>query len=597
MNVQQSRRRPCRGTCPWQHARVPLLAAIGSMLLFVSWTASVHANEIYSETFDSLSIPSNWFAQNGSNGPAFIEIADDSAGIGGGNALSINAFTRQGVIGGFDEVNIENAGDSIQLSFDVRLLSYPNNAGGFRFGLYHDNDGLELSSGYRIFVGTGTNAPRTDVAADGGDPDIMFGTNRENPPGFMNFINGISNNEPHNFVLNLTRTGEGVLIDVLQNGVASFSAPVLHVPGTGAGPATPLQTSFNQIAFSTNGGIAGFVDNVSVSFAQNGLPVLEGDYNLDGFVDGADFLVWQRGNSPNGLTASDLQKWQNNFGVGSQPPPPPRPEPPPRGTVLYSQTFDGPSVPANWYAQNGSNGPAFLSIMDDSSGIGSGNALSINSFTRQGVIGEFDDVSLENVGDMIQLRFDVRLESFPNNSGGFRFGLYHDNDGLIPSSGYRVLVGTGNNSPRTDVQADGGDDVNGDIGFGVNRENPPGFIHTLNGIDNSDTHSVILSLTRTTEGMLINVFQNGESSLTASVEHIPGAGEGVTTPLQTVFNQIMFTTNGGIEGLIDNVTIEFIAGTAQANLVAVPEPGTGILTIMALLGFAARYRRRPCVQR
>jgi len=32
-------------------------------------------------------------------------------------------------------------------------------------------------------------------------------------------------------------------------------------------------------------------------------------------IDGNDFLVWQRGGSPNGATASDLTHWEDNFGI------------------------------------------------------------------------------------------------------------------------------------------------------------------------------------------------------------------------------------------------------------------------------------------
>jgi hypothetical protein len=42
-----------------------------------------------------------------------------------------------------------------------------------------------------------------------------------------------------------------------------------------------------------------------------------GDFDNDGDVDGRDFLVWQRGGSPNALSASDLADWQNNYGNGS----------------------------------------------------------------------------------------------------------------------------------------------------------------------------------------------------------------------------------------------------------------------------------------
>jgi hypothetical protein len=55
---------------------------------------------------------------------------------------------------------------------------------------------------------------------------------------------------------------------------------------------------------------------------------LDGDFNGDDVVDGADFLVWQRGGSPNPLSPGDLDLWKANFGetaaapaVGSVPEP------------------------------------------------------------------------------------------------------------------------------------------------------------------------------------------------------------------------------------------------------------------------------------
>lgn len=45
--------------------------------------------------------------------------------------------------------------------------------------------------------------------------------------------------------------------------------------------------------------------------ASAGVP---GDFDGDGDVDGGDFLVWQRGESPNPLSGSDLAAWQANFG-------------------------------------------------------------------------------------------------------------------------------------------------------------------------------------------------------------------------------------------------------------------------------------------
>lgn len=41
------------------------------------------------------------------------------------------------------------------------------------------------------------------------------------------------------------------------------------------------------------------------------------DFDNDGDVDGADFLAWQRGDSPGNGSAGDLALWQSEFGTGS----------------------------------------------------------------------------------------------------------------------------------------------------------------------------------------------------------------------------------------------------------------------------------------
>jgi hypothetical protein len=41
------------------------------------------------------------------------------------------------------------------------------------------------------------------------------------------------------------------------------------------------------------------------------------DFDLDGDVDGRDFMEWQRGESPTPFSSSDLAEWQNNYGAGS----------------------------------------------------------------------------------------------------------------------------------------------------------------------------------------------------------------------------------------------------------------------------------------
>ena len=45
------------------------------------------------------------------------------------------------------------------------------------------------------------------------------------------------------------------------------------------------------------------------------VPRLAGDFDEDGDVDGNDFLVWQRGGSPDPLSGADLAEWQSAYDV------------------------------------------------------------------------------------------------------------------------------------------------------------------------------------------------------------------------------------------------------------------------------------------
>ena len=58
----------------------------------------------------------------------------------------------------------------------------------------------------------------------------------------------------------------------------------------------------------------GILDGVLTGFVLSPIPPGQpGDFDLDGDVDGADFLVWQRGESPDPMSESDRELWQTNF--------------------------------------------------------------------------------------------------------------------------------------------------------------------------------------------------------------------------------------------------------------------------------------------
>jgi hypothetical protein len=56
--------------------------------------------------------------------------------------------------------------------------------------------------------------------------------------------------------------------------------------------------------------VAGFSFDIIVPFVPSGA-----DFDGDGDVDGRDFLIWQRGGSPDPRSAGDLADWQANYGV------------------------------------------------------------------------------------------------------------------------------------------------------------------------------------------------------------------------------------------------------------------------------------------
>lgn len=91
--------------------------------------------------------------------------------------------------------------------------------------------------------------------------------------------------------------------DVFEFTDAQTIAPHLNLNVTVNIFATGLETtdSINLTAFTQR-------------FAQTGPTTLAGDFNNDKTVDGADFLRWQRGQSPTPLSQADLNVWRNNFG-------------------------------------------------------------------------------------------------------------------------------------------------------------------------------------------------------------------------------------------------------------------------------------------
>ncbi|MBA3482427.1 MAG: hypothetical protein H0T51_11480, partial [Pirellulales bacterium] len=91
--------------------------------------------------------------------------------------------------------------------------------------------------------------------------------------------------------------------------------------------ASTITGAFSNVANgqrrATGDGLGSFLVHYGPASAFNPLQVvlsafqasLAGDFDGDGDVDGGDFLVWQRGGSPNPMSSTDLTDWKNNYGA------------------------------------------------------------------------------------------------------------------------------------------------------------------------------------------------------------------------------------------------------------------------------------------
>jgi hypothetical protein len=204
----------------------------------------------------------------------------------------------------FDNWQLLSGSNSMGAAFDYTQMSMNV------FATDPANPGLQFASGGQLAV-AGVNAI-----------DLSFS--------FQVHATGASNSFAAH-TLNMT----GVTFTG-PSGIAYISQEVVSINGADLGPAVTLADNVADVfEFSDSQTIAPrFNLNVTVNifatglvttdainltafnqrFAQTGPTTIAGDFNNDKLVDGADFLRWQRGQSPTPLSQADLNVWRSNFG-------------------------------------------------------------------------------------------------------------------------------------------------------------------------------------------------------------------------------------------------------------------------------------------
>lgn len=307
----------------------------------------------------------NWFTHSHATTP-IMSVVDDSGGLGSGNALKFDTITTgQSIMGVFGSpVSLpEIIGAKLKLRFEMRNESTQNVGGTVRFGLYDaDEANFPVPMGFGgmdgdwdqsqpgsyfdpgVFVQLDNDAGQTCCPPLGatrireepnsffpGFGNLPFGggddRNVAQPPPDQGVFPGMAQGNGKNiFTLELERVAAGSdtyawnITYTIDNGttVASLSGPhlgpeyfVAAITNTGTYDYFAL---FYDGWVSELGGADFLIDNFSISLL---LPSqgLAGDYNNDGNVDAADYVLWRKDPSSHGGTPDGFNTWKANFGA------------------------------------------------------------------------------------------------------------------------------------------------------------------------------------------------------------------------------------------------------------------------------------------
>ncbi|MES2310415.1 MAG: hypothetical protein V4507_16300, partial [Verrucomicrobiota bacterium] len=175
-----------------------------------------------------------------------VAVADDSAGIGSGNALKFSTGgTFRGLVGLFGSNTQLGVGDTITVSFNYRYNTAPTSSGaGLRFGIFDDggtpqtSDGSESGirfndAGYGANLNPGAAGSSLSLHKESAGDEILGGTA---PNGIVNFgtagasiVSGITS---HSATLSISRDVSGLNlacnIDGLSSATGSDTSPLTN---------------------------------------------------------------------------------------------------------------------------------------------------------------------------------------------------------------------------------------------------------------------------------------------------------------------------------------------------------------------------------
>lgn len=183
-------------------------------------------------------------------------------------------------------------------------------------------------------------------------------------------------------------------------------------------------------------------------------------------------------------------------------------------------------------------GGGTLSVVDDSGGLGTANALNDDTTsTFHGAKALFTSKSLSAVGSSITLSFDFRYTQNPGNTTGLRFGFFNSG-----GDGFFVSQGTGGTTGFSLCE-----DTGGDGGYGSGSTQNTFATISAPSLSGTGIHELSITLTKTATGLSVSASVDGQS--------LSGSD---TTPVITTFDRIAIR-NGSITAdfRVDNVRVKY----------------------------------------
>ena len=235
----------------------------------------------------------------------------------------------------FTPTTLTNNGDFIELTASLTFTgTWLNN--NFRWGLFDGDDPVKLITtvpggwiGYHVVqennnlkvvsidntVANGISAGSNPVSTTTSHGAVrlfetegkIFGTNT-----FPSSLIPTGTSVDIGYRVQKTATGANLTVSIS----GTDGAGTIDIAGTMPITAAQVTTlSFDSVALFSNGpfGAGTTVSYSNVDVTTGNVP--PGDFNNDGVVDGADFLLWQRGGSPDPLSQTDLTIWETNYGT------------------------------------------------------------------------------------------------------------------------------------------------------------------------------------------------------------------------------------------------------------------------------------------